>query len=227
MQIAGSFDYFPRWYPEEDGPLFVANLDYIFEQVGIEMPHVILTRNGPDFDEDSFIAELRDRGAAFAVIQDPRPIIQRVQAQPERQGLFGMLSVGFLASSLVTVLGFFLYTLFSYHRRFVELGILRAVGLSKASMMLSVAWELSLLTLVGISLGVGLGLLVSVLYIPYLQLGTNPRDLLPPYLVILAWPEVLQILLLFLTTFAVLLGLLLLVFSRMRIFEAVKLGESV
>jgi putative ABC transport system permease protein len=227
LQIVGSFEYFPRWYPENDGPLFVGNLDYIFEQAGIELPHVILTRTAPGFDEDEFMAELRSRGAAFAVIQEPTPTIQRVQAQPERQGLFGLLSVGFLASSLVTVLGFFLYTLFSYHRRYVELGILRAVGLSKASMMISVGWELTLLTLVGISLGIGLGLLVSALYIPYLQFGSSPRDLLPPYLVMLAWPEVLQILLLFLMTFAVLLGLLLLVFSRMRIFQAVKLGETV
>ena len=44
---------------------------------------------------------------------------------------------------------------------------------------------------------------------------------------VLAWPEVIQILLLFLLTFAVILGLLLYVFSRMRIFEAVKLGETV
>ena len=44
---------------------------------------------------------------------------------------------GFIASLLVTVLGLFLYTLFSYQRRIVELGILRAVGLYRISMMIS------------------------------------------------------------------------------------------
>ena len=227
LQIVGAIDYFPRWYAEDDGPLFVANLDYVFEQAGFELRHMILARVDSEFDKDDFRMEIVNRGAAGAIIQEPFPMISRIQAQPERQGLFGLLSVGFIASSLVTVLGFFLYTLFSYQRRYVELGILRAIGLSKTSMMFSVAWELSLLIVIGLSLGIGLGLLVSKLYIPYLQFSTTRDSLVPPYVVVVAWAEIAQIIALFFATFVVILAVLLVILRRMRIFQAVKLGEAV
>ena len=50
--------------------------------------------------------------------------ILAAQKRPERQGLFGLLSVGFIASALLTVLGFLLYAMFSFHRRFIEMGML-------------------------------------------------------------------------------------------------------
>ncbi|MBN1563006.1 MAG: ABC transporter permease [Anaerolineae bacterium] len=227
LQIVGVLDYFPRWFPQEDGPLFVGNLDYLFEQAGGELSHVVLARASDDFDNTVLTKEILSRGADGVTIKDPFQRIERAQAQPERQGLFGMLSIGFIASSLVTVLGFFLYTLFSYQRRIVELGILRAVGLSKLSMIFSVAWELCLLIVSGLGLGVGLGLAVSGLYIPFLQFSTDRSELVPPYVVEIAWTEIAQITVLFLATFITILVLLLVVLGRMRIFEAVKLGETV
>lgn len=64
------------------------------------------------------------------------------QRKPERQGLFGLLSVGFVTAALLTVLGFILYALFSFRRRFIELGMLRAVGLSAQQMTALLASEL-------------------------------------------------------------------------------------
>jgi len=42
--------------------------------------------------------------------------------------LLGLLSVGFITAAVLTVLGFILYAMFSFRRRFIELGMLRAVG---------------------------------------------------------------------------------------------------
>ena len=39
--------------------------------------------------------------------------------RPERQGFYGLLSVGFVASAFLTVLGFLFYSLLSLQRRFV------------------------------------------------------------------------------------------------------------
>ena len=63
-----------------------------------------------------------------------------------------MLSVGFLAAALLTVLGFFLYALFSFRRRFIEMGVLRAVGLSAGQMTVFLASELAFLIVVGAGL---------------------------------------------------------------------------
>ena len=78
----------------------------------------------------------------------------------------------------------------------------------------------------GLLLGVGIGLVVSVLYIPYMQFVSSLEGIVPPYVVTMAWAEIAQIVALFAGTFALIMIILLLILRRMRIFEAVKLGES-
>ena len=226
LQIAGTLDYFPRWYPEEEGTVFIGNLDYLFEQAQQELAHRVIARVEPEFDSREFRRAVMGRGAAGVLIEEPLTRIEREQARPERQGLFGLLSIGFIASSLATMIGFLLYTVFSYRRRYVELGILRALGLSQSSMAVSVAWELGLLIVIGLALGVGIGLLVSALYIPYMQFVSNLEGVTPPYVVSMAWREIAQIVALFCGAFLLIMLILLAVLRRMRIFQAVKLGET-
>jgi len=149
------------------------------------------------------------------------------QRRPERQGLFGVLSVGFMAAALLTVLGFLLYAFFSFRRRFIELGILRAVGLSAGQMTAFLAWELAFLILVGAAAGTGLGAWVSYLFIPYLQVGAGPSARIPPYVVEIAWPAIIRIYALFGLLFVAALAVLVALLLRMKIFQAVKLGETV
>lgn len=227
MRVAGVVDYFPRWYPEQDGVLIVGNLDYLFEQAGAELNYDYLARTAPDIDIANFRSELFAKGTSGLIYREPFRAITRGQAQPDRQGLFGLLSIGFIASTVVTVLGFFLYAFFSYRRRFVELGVLRAVGLTRNEMMVSVAWELGLLMFTGLGFGIGIGVLVSRMYVPFLQIGSRANENVPPYLVSMAWPEIIQILVLFFGLFLISLMALIVVLRRMRIFQAVKLGETV
>ena len=227
LQIVGALDYFPRWYPEKDGALFLGNLDYLFEQAQLELAHRVIARIGPDFDDRAFTRKLFERGAAGVLLEEPGTKINREQSRPERQGLFGLLSIGFITSSIATMIGFLLYTVFSYRRRYVELGILRAIGLSQRSMILSVAWELGLLIVMGLAIGLGIGVLVSALYIPYMQFVSSLEATAPPYLVTMAWREIAQIVALFVATFALIMVILLAILRRMRIFQAVKLGETI
>lgn len=227
LQIVGALEYFPRWYPEEDGAFFLGNLDFLFEQAQLELAHRVIARIDDGFDDRVFVRALMERGAAGVLMEEPGTKIDREQARPERQGLFGLLSIGFIASSLATMVGFLLYTIFSYRRRYVELGILRAIGLSQSSMILSVAWELGLLIVIGLALGLGIGLAVSFMYIPFMQFVSSLEGSAPPYVVSLAWTEIAQIVALFLGTFALIMLILLVILRRMRIFQAVKLGETI
>ena len=113
--------------------------------------------------------------------------IARELKRPERQGLFGVLSVGFMASALLTVLGFLLYALFSFRRRFIELGTLRAIGLSTTQLTIFLICELAFLILLGLGAGTAIGVFISQVFIPYLQIGTGPTANVPPYQVEIAW----------------------------------------
>jgi putative ABC transport system permease protein len=227
VKVVGGFDLFPTWYPDE-GTLFVGNLDYLFQQAGGQFPYSIWLKADMSVNPEQFQDEgIRILQGQVVDWNSPMPEIDSEQRKPERQGLFGLLSVGFGAAAVLTVLGFLLYALFSFRRRFIEVGVLRAIGLSARQMVAFLAWELAFLILMGGLVGTGLGTLVSALFIPYLQVGTGPTANTPPFVVEVAWPAILRIYVLFGLLFVAALVALALLLRRMKIFQAIKLGETV
>lgn len=224
--VAGPIDLFPTKYPE-DGPVFVANLDYVHEGLGSAYPYNVWLSTNPTADPELIVDGVRKLGLAVVTAQDARQMILADQERPERQGLFGLLSVGFFAAAILTVLGFLVYAVASFQRRFIELGMLRAVGLSIGQMSGYLAGEQAILILSGVGLGTLLGVLASYLFIPYYQVGSEKADFVPPFIVQIAWGELSTIYAVFAIMFVIAVAALVLLLLRMRIFEAVKLGEAV
>ncbi len=193
---------------------------------GDQYPYDVWLRTAPDIDSAAMVASLREMNLNVLDYDVALEQVAKEQRRPERQGLFGFLSIGFAAAALLTVLGFLLYALFSFRRRFIELGILRAIGLSAGQMTSFLAWELAFLILTGLIAGTALGVLVSQMFIPALQVGTGLEARIPPYMPLIAWPAIFRIWMLFAVMFVVALAVLAALLMRMRIFQAVKLGET-
>jgi putative ABC transport system permease protein len=225
--IVGAFTLFPTWYQGEDGPLFVGNLDYLFDMAGGESPYKVWADMAPGLQYDQKQLELRELNLRIISWEAAPPIITEIQERPEQQGVFGFLFIGFAAAAVLTVTGFMLYALFSYQRRFIELGVLRAGGLSPFQMASYLAFELLFLILFGAAAGSALGIWISQQFIPYLQIGLKISERIPPFEVILAWDSIQQILILFGFLFIITLVLLVAFLRRMKIFQAIKLGEVV
>lgn len=228
MKIVGWFRYWPTWYPNKDdaGTLFVTNLDNLFEQIGTQVPYDVWVNVKPGTDPEAVADGTRKLGVVVLSVHDVQSAIAKEQTRPERQGLFGVLSVGFAAAALLTVAGFFLYAIFSFRRRLIELGVLRAIGLGAGQMAAYLGWELILLLGVGVGAGTALGVAASQLYIPYMQVGVTPETTLLPFVVIIAWTEIYRVYIIFGALFVVALVVLLIFLLRMKIFQAVKLGET-
>jgi putative ABC transport system permease protein len=226
FMIVGVFDLFPAWDPQ-DGPLIVGNLDYLYERIGTVFPYDVLVETEPGVAIDKIVEGLDDLGIIVLNYNVSEQRLNQEQLRPERQGLFGLLSIGFLALAFLTVLGFFLYALFSFRGRFIELGILRAVGLSSGQLVLYLAGELVFLLLVGLGAGTGLGIWTSNMFIPILQMGSGPEASLPPFIIEIGWLPVFRIYLLFGLLFISALCTLSALLLRMKIFQAIKMGEMV
>jgi putative ABC transport system permease protein len=230
FHVVGTIKLFPTYYPGES-PLFVANLDTIFMGLGGEYPYTVWVKSAQQGSPINLRQASLDAttaiGARTINWEEPIALINAEQSRPERQGLFGVLSVGFAAAALLTVLGFLLYALLSYQRRFVELGVLRALGLSAWQMTVFLAAELAFLILMGGLIGTGLGVWISNNFIPYLQIGADQQSQIPPYVVYIAWPSILRVYALFGLLFIVALTTLMVMLRRMKIFQAIKMGESV
>jgi putative ABC transport system permease protein len=225
-KIVGVFDYFPTWYPGET-PLIVGNLDFYFESIGGENPYDVWLDLKSDANPDDVINGVDDIYGFVMDTQVASVELYKALSKPERQGFFGLLSVGFVALALLTVLGFLLYAFFSFRRRFVELGMLRAIGLSAWQMIIFLGSELAFLFAVGLAAGTGLGVWVSDFFIPQLQVGTDMAARIPPFLVQIDWPSVFQIYILFGLLFITAMVILTFMLMRMKVFQAIKLGEAV
>jgi putative ABC transport system permease protein len=69
--------------------------------------------------------------------------------------------------------------------------------------------------------------MASVLFIPYFQVGSDKVALVPPFVVQIAWGQLGTIYAIFGIMFVVAVVVLSFLLVRMKIFEAVKLGEAV
>ncbi len=222
--VVGVVDFFPRLYPE-DGPFIIANLNFIFDNVGGIYPYEVLLK-GERISTDRLLEEIRRLGVNVIHAYSAYEAIEREIHRPDRQGVFGLLTVGFVASAVLTVLGFLIYSYVSFVQRYIELGVLRAIGLSVGQMAFFLIAEQLTLIATGVAVGTGLGVLVSRLFIPFLQIQDKEHPFTPPFVVQVAWDEIVYIYIVFGIMFLAAVVVLLLALRRMRVFEAIKLGET-
>jgi putative ABC transport system permease protein len=229
LRVAGAFTLWPGWYPNKKdvGPLFIGNLDYIFEMAGGQAPHDVWVKVEPGRDPERVVRDLRNLDDSIGSWRTVRALIDREQTRPARQGLFGVLSIGFGGAALLTVAGFILYAVFSWRRRLIEMGVLRAIGLSMPQMALYLGVELTLLLGIGVLAGTAIGVGASRLYIPFLQVIATDEMRTLPFLVVLNWSSIAGIYATFVLLFVGALAGLVVFLRRLKIFQAVKLGETV
>lgn len=223
--VRGGFDYFPALTQGKDDPIaFVTNIDYTFEKLGKDVPYDVLLALQPGVSGADVAQAATEKEFIVEDVLDAQVAIREAQSQPARQGLFGVLTTGFMAATLLTAIGFVLYSLVSFRRRAIELGVLRTIGLSESQMAVYLILTQSTLVLLGALAGSLIGALVSTLFIPFLQIGGALVTQTPPFIVRVAWGDLVLMYLAVAAALAIALAGTLLLLRRLKAFEAIKLG---
>ena len=111
----------------------------------------------------------------------------RLRDDPGRTGIFGILTAGFLIAALLTIVGFMLYSYLSFQRRFQQIGILRAIGLSIGQLINLFVFEQGFLIVVGVVTGTAFGVITGKIFIPFLQLKVERHGGIPEFITMTAW----------------------------------------
>ncbi|MER3485795.1 MAG: ABC transporter permease, partial [Chloroflexota bacterium] len=189
FRIVEVADYFPTLYPEK-GDFFVANLDYLYDQTGLQ-PYDVWVKVDPNYRSQDIVEAMEKNGIRIVRIRDSRVQVNVGRLDPQRTGLFGVLSIGFIVAALLTVLGFFLYAFLSFQKRMLQMGILRAMGLSVRQLFALLMFEQIYLIALGIAFGTGLGVLTGNLFIPFLQVSSDAATFTTPKFVVqTAWADI-------------------------------------
>ncbi|GIQ64185.1 hypothetical protein PACILC2_27530 [Paenibacillus cisolokensis] len=222
--IVGILPYWPSQYPDKS-PFVIANLDYIYDQLPIK-PYEVWLKMKPGALVAPIIEELQSQGIELASVQDSRTELITQSKHPTRGGVFGILSLGFLVSVIVSLTGYVLFWFFNLSGRVVQFGVLRAMGLSRKQLTGMLLLEQIFTAGLSIALGVAIGKVTSLLFLPFLQTTDNVVDAVPPFRVIFDSQDTNQ--LYAVVGFMILLGavLLFLHIRRLRVHQAVKMGEE-
>jgi putative ABC transport system permease protein len=111
---------------------------------------------------------------------DARILIADERGQLERVGIFGMLTVGFLAAASMAILGLLLYSYASLRDRMYRFSVLHAVGLLHHQIVTQVVMEYTFLASFGALAGALIGLFASRFFVPYFRVTGERGIPLPP-----------------------------------------------
>lgn len=225
VYVVAALGLWPTLYPD-DGPMFITNLEHVQYYTTLE-PYSIWLRMEKGAQLEPVVEALREKGIWVIDAFDTRMELQQNQRDPNVMGFFGILSIGFIVSVCVTIMGFFLFTLWSLRSRMLQFGVLRSIGLSVQQLLSMLALEQFFTVGVGLAAGTLLGILTSELFLPFQEQNDQFKASIPKFIIISEQADFMKI---YLTLGSMLLvGILLLVvvLLRMRLADAVKLGEEV
>ncbi|OUN01299.1 MAG: ABC transporter permease [Paenibacillaceae bacterium ZCTH02-B3] len=222
--IIGIVPYWPAQYPDQL-PFLVANLGYIYDQVPM-IPYDVWLDMEPGADVLPIVPVLREHGIEIASIQDVENELIAQSRHPARGGVFGILSLGFLITVIVSLAGYIIFWFFNLSGRTVQMGVLRATGLFRRELTAMLLFEQVFTAGLSIAFGILTGKLASLLFLPFLQTTGNAANQVPPFRVVFEAVDDIRLY----SVVAVMMGigaaLLVAHIRNLRVHQAVKMGEE-
>jgi putative ABC transport system permease protein len=199
FEIVGVYDYFPTVY-EDVTTAVIGNMDFISLLFGATVPHDIWLDLEPGVDGPSVVKAVpRAVGIDVPTVQDTSAMIAEEQAKMERVGIFGTLTIGFLAATFMAILALLIYSYASLQERVYRFAMMHAVGLSRGQIMAQVVMEYAFLAVFGALSGALIGLFASRLFVPFFRYTGEQGVPLPPLLPVIAEQAVTNLALAFAT----------------------------
>lgn len=239
FKVYGIIDYFPTFNPNPpvgsvdvsdkaaaNAPmLIVGHLPRIQVQLALE-PYDVWLKLDQSVSTGEVYKGIEEGKLSVSRIVNTREELVQAKNDPFLLALNGVLTLGFVLSILVSFIGFLLYWVLSLRGRTLQNGILRAIGLSVRNLIAMLAAEQLLTSGVAVLLGVIVGNVASWLYVPNFQIAFNPSSLVPPFMVKFEAADYIRIYVMVGFMLMIGLGILAYMLSRLRIHQALKLGED-
>jgi putative ABC transport system permease protein len=226
--IYGIVDYWPTYNPHAKGSdeyLVVANFNYVQAKMALE-PYEVWLKKKPGATSEGLYRGIEDLKMDVASLSDAGQEIIKQKNDPMLQGTNGALTLGFILTMMISTIGFLIYWIISIQSRVLQFGIFRAMGLSRGRLAAMLFWEQVLISGIAIVLGLSIGGVTSDLFVPLLQLTSSAAQQVPPYRVVASADDYVKlyafIAVMLVAAFAVLGAII----SRIRISQAIKLGEE-
>jgi len=233
--VMGFVDYWPGFVPVVrtyfDGQtieiyqsLIVANLGYLQMEWGVQPYYVWMRTNT---ESNAFFTEFAiENRLNIMSFTDANADVIASRSDPILQGTNGVLTVGFIVTLLICFTGFLIYWILSIRSRVLQFGIFRAMGMSMRSLIGLLVNEQLFITFTAIALGALVGEISARLFVPLIQLSYSSADQIIPLLIVTEAQDYRNLYTVVGTMILICLAVLGWYISKIKIAQALKLGED-
>ncbi|MBQ3078986.1 MAG: ABC transporter permease [Clostridia bacterium] len=233
--IYGFVDYWPGYAPftykkgsdgiyrETANYLIVANLSQVQDDIGIR-PYEVWLKNEDGADYIYDYAE--EHSIRYMTFEDAQANIIEKKNDPMLKSLNGVLTVGFIVVLVLCFIGFLMYWILSIRQRTLEFGIYRAMGMSLREIISMLINEQFAISILSIAAGAVIGFIASSLYMPLIQIAYASSDNALPLINTVNLEATGQLFALVLTMLIICMAVLVAIIRKMKIAQALKLGED-
>ncbi|MCX8129270.1 MAG: ABC transporter permease [Clostridia bacterium] len=224
-------DYWPTLNPNrkvEDivSPYFVvANLNYIHSMLPVE-PYEVWIKKKPDTTSNQIYSSMASQKLELDSRKDTSEQLIKRKNDPMLQGTNGSLTLGFIVTIIISIIGFLIYWVMSIKKRVLQFGIFRAMGLTSNKIIGMLSCEQFLITGTSVLAGVFIGSLSSKIFVPLLQLVYGSEEQVPPFRIISYMSDYVRMYIIvgimLVTCFIILWRII----AKINIGQALKLGED-
>lgn len=228
--VYGIVPYWPSWNPNagtagRSPELVVANLSYLHAGLAIE-PYEVWMKLAPGATVSDVYREIADSGIPLLRAESATEKLVAAKNDPLLQGTNGALTLGFTLTLLVSAIGFLIYWIIAMQSRTLQFGVYRAMGLSRMRVLGMIFWEQLLVSGSAVACGAGVGSLASEAFVPLLQLTASAAEQVPPFHVTTEPADLVRLFTVVGVLLLVGLAVLAAIAFRIRIAQAIKLGEE-
>lgn len=205
--------------------LVVGHLDTIQNNIGLE-PYDVWLKLSPNTTSQELYSGIEEMELPLIGLKDARMERTAAKNDPFQLAINGVMTLGFLISTGISFVGFILYWVLSLSGRILQFGIMRAMGISFRQLIGMLTAEQLLTSGAALAIGAALGHLTAWLYVPMFQLAYNAATQVPPFRVTFDPNDSLHLYLIVAAMMLIGLSSLGFMLSRIKIHQAVKLGED-
>lgn len=233
--IYGFFDYWPSYRPvsitiledesvsTSENYMIVSHLSTLQEKVGVYPYDIWINMDG---DTSGFYEFAENENIRISYVYDSGELKEDIATEPLFQGTNGILTMSFITILLICGIGYVIYWTLSIRSRELLFGIFRAMGMTRNEIIHMLFNEQAFTGLFGILFGLGIGWIASELYVPIIQIAYSASDRVLPLELITKNSDVVRLIAIVAVMFIICLAILIRQVFRMKISQALKLGED-
>ncbi len=234
VEICGFMEYFPGYVPTttvvgKDQEVRKTDLYFIVTPLSLIQKNWGVTPYEIWFDvEDTtaFYQFIEENNVQLEKLVDMEAEIIRIKNDTIFQGTSGILTMSFIVILILCSAGYLIYWVLSIRSRELLFGIFRAMGMSRGEILRMLVNEQIFSSFLSILCGAGIGIVASKLFVPMIQLAYSAADQVLPMTLLTRQSDMVRLFGIIAVVLVVCLFILARQVFKMKIAQALKLGED-